>query len=935
MKTQPGLIGSRLGTAVAHIVHVVVATAALSLATPALSQLMLEEIVVTAQKREQNLQDVPIAITALDSGTLENLGIDGLEDVGRMTPGVYVTPGSADANAVLINIRGIGVLDPQVGVDGRIAIYQDGVYLGKTQGLAFDMPDLERVEIVKGPQGTLYGRNTVGGAVNLISAAPNPDEFTGKVKAEYGEFDHQKVSGAINLPLGDAAALRLSGLYQDRDGWVENKGQGSDFGGESKWGFRGALSVDVTDRFNLSIATDFNDVEKEPLFYQATAAADHLGRGQPFRAAHGRASGSRLEEVTINSFAPEKGDLESKGMSVVGTWDLAEGHELKVTIARREVDSSRFTTLTPTVNPAILNATTNGFNAALGALGFAFQTAGQTLRPDFNEAFFVGGPPSMQNPTGMNITRDGLFLSAPGGAATLEGHKQDSFELTYNGDFMDGRVEFTGGFFYFDEETGNNRRPPAAGGDAADYLFILGQYAPQVTASNIAGYPENHPFAGRAFLDGIDSNPMLDDHQPYDADARGPIPAAGILLQQIASSTAPALLAQLVGDGTCSTESTFANGGITNPVTNAVVHEGFPTLSCALSQVRASSSNPLSIETEAWALYGQATYHVTDRLRLTLGLRYSDETKDGLGQPVSGFFRDNIDLTGGTIDPNISSFDDTFLDPALTVEFDLAEDVMAYVSYKESFRSGGFNQTAVKARLAGRTYGSDFNFGAEEISAYELGVKGALAGRFRFDAAVFYYDFTDRQTTVRSNPLIGTERVIVNVDDDIYGVEGDFAYSLTESFSLSGSISYIDGDPGDVPNLLCRTCAPTVKRDKLQGTPELSWLVALNYSDEWWGNEVYGNVSYSYKDEIIRIPSVTDATMVVAATELPDFYLMNARLGTIIDLGYDTELNVALWATNLLDEEYLVDALNFESFAHRVEVYGPPRAVGVALGYNF
>ena len=121
------------------------------MSAPAYAQ--LDEIIVTAEKKSENLQDVPIAITAFDIEQLESKRIEGLEDIGQYSPGLYVTPNPADNNGVRVNIRGVGTFDPQIGQDSRVAIYQDGVYLGKTQGLAFDMPDLARVEILKGPQG--------------------------------------------------------------------------------------------------------------------------------------------------------------------------------------------------------------------------------------------------------------------------------------------------------------------------------------------------------------------------------------------------------------------------------------------------------------------------------------------------------------------------------------------------------------------------------------------------------------------------------------------------------------------------------------------------------------------------------------------------------------------------------------------------------------
>ena len=251
-------------------------TSLTAISSPAFAQ--LDEIIVTAQKKSENLQDVPIAIQAFDIKALENNRIEGIEDLGTFTPGVYVTPNPADPNGVRVNIRGIGTYDPQIGQDSRVAIYQDGVYLGKTQGLAFDMPDLARVEILKGPQGTLYGRNTVAGAINLISATPDPSEFSGKASVEYGNYNHKKVTGAINVPMAETAAFRLSGSYMDRDGWVENAGPGSDFGGEKKYGVRAAVGFDVGANFNLEFAGDYNKTEKfDIIYFDAFAPTSQAG----------------------------------------------------------------------------------------------------------------------------------------------------------------------------------------------------------------------------------------------------------------------------------------------------------------------------------------------------------------------------------------------------------------------------------------------------------------------------------------------------------------------------------------------------------------------------------------------------------------------------------------------------------------------------------
>ncbi len=854
-----------------------VSTSLLALSAPAFAQ--LDEIIVTSQKKEENLQDVPISIAAFDLEALQSNRIEGLEDIGTFTSGLYVTQNPADPTGVRISIRGIGTFDPQVGQDSRVAIYQDGVYLGKTQGLGFDMPDLARVEVLKGPQGTLYGRNTVAGAINLISAAPDPSEFSGNLKAEYGNFNHKRLNGAVNIPMGESAAFRLSGLFLDRDGWVENEGPGTDFGGEQKYGVRGAFGLEFSENFRMDLSADYNRTKKEPLFYQSVT---DFGAGL-FAPAIGTFEG-RQESVTT-SFDNEAGDLETKGVSATGTWTPQENHELKVTAAYREIESNRFVTLIPTANPAIINAISSGFNQAIGALPFAFGAAGQSLRSDFTSQF-DGSTPDR-----------GLFLSPPGGTTSLTGHNQLSFEATYNGEFADGKIEYTGGAFFFKEETGD---PGGANfTNANDYLFVLGQFDPRVTAPNITGF-------------------LTGNNIP--AAAQGPIPAAGVLLSFLQSPLAGQafpLVSQLVGDGT-----TCQQTGMTPmPANNFCI----PTLSVALGSARQTTTNSLDIDTTAFALYGQATYNVTDDFRITAGLRYSDESKDGVGQTRSVFFNDNIDLTGNIILPNIASFDDEVLDPSLTLEWDATEDVLLYASYKESFRSGGFNATAAGLRLPGETFGADFTFGREDITAYEAGFKGEFGDRVRLNAAAYYYDFSNKQVTLGTNPLIATERVIVNTDDEIYGFEVDGQFVLSDNFTARASYAYIDGTAGDTVNPLDPTDIRSIP--ELQGTPKNSFTVAMDYNGTIGNKDVFGNLAYSYKDSILNIPEND--------LRLPSVNLVTGRIGMNFKLQDGNEATLALWGTNLLDEEYLIDALPFESFAYRTEVYGQPRSYGITAGYRF
>lgn len=150
----------------------------------------LDEIVVTAQKREERLQDVPISITAVSGEQLENRGVGGVSGLNALAPNLMFRPAAGSNLISVISIRGSVASQPAIWFDPAVGLYLNGVYLGKSQGSVFDLVDVERVEVLRGPQGTLFGRNTEGGAINFISRQPS-GEFGGKAGIEYGKFDRK------------------------------------------------------------------------------------------------------------------------------------------------------------------------------------------------------------------------------------------------------------------------------------------------------------------------------------------------------------------------------------------------------------------------------------------------------------------------------------------------------------------------------------------------------------------------------------------------------------------------------------------------------------------------------------------------------------------------------------------------------------------------
>ena len=346
----------------------------------------------------------------------------------------------------------------------------------------------------------------------------------------------------------------------------------------------------------------------------------------------------------------------------------------------------------------------------------------------------------------------------------------------------------------------------------------------------------------------------------------------------------------------------------------------------ALGQARSSTAAPLRIQTDAWALYSEVTWNITDQLSVTGGLRYSNESKDGQGQPVSPFFFDNIDLLGAPIAPNIGEIDFDRLDPSLIIEFEPNPDFLIYASYNQSFRSGGFNQSAVAPNIPGQTFGPDFLFDQEEITAYEAGVKTTFAdGRIRFNAAGFYYDLQGLQTTAQTNPLLATERVVVNTDEEIWGFEFDALLAVTDAITLNATYSWIDGDAGDVPDFIN---GGIDVRDELQGTPKHSFVIGASLDTPVNDRvDLFANVNYSYKDDVLAIPANN--------LRLSSQNLVNGRIGIDWTTDSGSVFTFSVWGQNIFDDKYLIDALPFETFAERVVVFGEPATYGVTAGVKF
>ena len=248
------------------------------LSNSVMAQGALEEIVVTAQKREQSLQDVPIAVSAITGTTIRKRAIAQGRELLDSIPGL--TTAGTGFGKVEYSLRGVGVDDFQSSAGNATAIYQDGVVFGSNFGTSGLLFDLDRVEVLKGPQGTLWGRNTTGGLVNYVTVKPEVGgETNGYATVTAAEYDQYAFEGAVGLSLSDTVAARISGSFRTLDGYFENvnpAATGDNDTGGYDWGaVRGQLVWEPNDRLTTRLSVTYSEMDGEDTPHKAFGLGAH------------------------------------------------------------------------------------------------------------------------------------------------------------------------------------------------------------------------------------------------------------------------------------------------------------------------------------------------------------------------------------------------------------------------------------------------------------------------------------------------------------------------------------------------------------------------------------------------------------------------------------------------------------------------------------
>ena len=372
--------------------------AAPAASTPATNATTLDSVKVTARKREETLQDVPVAVTAFTPETLDKLNIKDLGDLDAQVPNLTVYAARGSTSTVTAYIRGVGQADPLWGVDPGVGIYLDDVYIARPQGALLDVFDVERIEVLRGPQGTLYGKNTIGGAIKYISRGL-PQETTGFASVTVGNYNQLDVKAALGGEIGgkdSGLRGRVSVASMNRDGFGTNTFTGQDVSDKEINAVRMQLGAYSQDDFDVQFAFDYMD-DQSGVRGAKMLAPNPLAPTYP----------PTDDRYDIRSGMKNINDTEMKGASVTVNWRPSDDWAFKYVAAKRESDTETNIDFDTTPRPLVdvrafysdsqvsqeLQANYDGGGRARGVMGlywFNGDAGGQVLNYFWNPLLATG-----------------------------------------------------------------------------------------------------------------------------------------------------------------------------------------------------------------------------------------------------------------------------------------------------------------------------------------------------------------------------------------------------------------------------------------------------------------------------------------------------------------------------------------------------------------
>jgi iron complex outermembrane recepter protein len=832
----------------------------------------LEEIVVTATRRSENIQNVPIAVTAVNAAQLESKGINDVAKLSALAPNVTLdagTPFSGSDTVLAAYIRGIGQNDFAFNQDPGVGVYVDGVYLARSVGSNTQMLDVERVEILKGPQGTLFGRNTIGGAISIVTRDPGK-EFMLKSSVTGGTFNRLDVQATADLPFTDTLRSSISIASAKRDGYQRR--------------------IPFTDFTNTGPTTSFDYIpDCGPVGATCAFNAENSDR---FPAA-GR--GSSEKEGGVNQWS-----VRTKTV-----FEPTDSFKATFSADYQNVDQSASPNTALAINP---------FQAG----GFPFYNlciAGQTLG-----IFAPGGAQGQVcGPRGGLPPTPAAYQTLPALWNVNNDGNPNNNLLPWDSRFQTGNIDTT-------YATGNSFSKLKNWGVAATLEFGL---PGTMRLKSITAYRDLHWFTGMD-LDG------------------SPLPILEPSFQMPQHEVSEEL--QLSGTAIDDRLNYTVGGYYFKEAGHLHDYVIFPAGILMID-------GPNDLSTRASALFTHLHFRVTDQLGVTVGARYTKETKHFEGHQhddnafvykISGCYPFD-DPASAHLDPNIpagvtcqqalgfpsaaepyrfyppgqQTLDFTNTSPTVGADFHVTDDVMLYASFSKGYKTGSWT---TRLSAPHPVFDPSLDFDPEFAKSYEVGMKSELIDRkLRLNLAAFHTDYSG----IQLNSQQGISPTLVNAGDArIYGFEAEAEAVLGNGFVLNSAFGYTNAKYTRLNNVLDNGAPLTLNSCPLRTsdansacnlpkTPKYKVYVGPQYTAALsGGGTVTLNADYTYTAELFND---------LGNEELLKRDSTNVVNASITYAAPDDKWALSFGGTNLSDERYIVSGQNQGGVATIDAVYSRPR----------
>jgi iron complex outermembrane receptor protein len=881
----------------------------------------IEEIVVTAQKRSENIQDVPIAITAFTAENIQSRGITDLRGLTALTPNVNLdggSPFSGDTSVLSASIRGIGQDDFAFNLDPGVGVYLDGVYLARTIGANQNLLDVDRIEILKGPQGTLFGRNTIGGAINIVTHTPG-NEFSIHGQATAGSFDRHDIAMTVDIPITNTFLTTVSASSQTRDGYqntvpfpatapyqvvgqdaypkADGSQSSSSNGGIGQQVLRGKALWHVSDTFDVTLAADWT---------------------------HENQSG--IPNTIVGVFGPNQDTYLAASLANAGALFgpniFGALYNACITTSAADLNSGGLYAPFNTTNGLCGPLGVGTWNSTTGA--FSGNGLGYPGAPALGGNGAINVPVSVLNSIATQNPSYAPYIHVAPGASVgslifpgqtpriywdLANTQAGSIDATYSNGPSFAKSDAFGGSITLDWSLASDMKLKSISA-WREVVWNIGTDLDGLPESiqEVTDTQKQHQISQEFQLTGKAFNNSLDW-------------VAGLYY--------------------------FSEGGF--------VHDYVPFDTGYLYVYDYSND----VSTQSYAGYFHVDYKITDELGLTVGGRYSDERKkflggqadlNGFSYKISGCLDPNANANtfpgfgavpnGVTCQqvlgfpvagqplryfPNVQDHQDwNVFDPTVGLQYHFTPDVMAYVSYSKGFKSGGWT-TRLSNPISDP---AQARFNPEYDTTYELGLKSTwLDHHLQANLAVFYSKYTGIQLNVQEGP----SPVYQNAGDaDIKGAELEMQSILGGGFALNLAAGYLDAYYTYLnPCLVYNNCDPAqgpqitqgggqfTLDSKLPKTPK--YKVAI--SPTWDGHLDNNSVIRLQADFTITASMFNDGPNTPLYAR-PETHMLNASIHFLPPNG---KYEFIVGGTNLTDDRYFTTGSTNYAAGEVVGSYNPPR----------